>query len=142
MDHNIKDDRYKVVDGIIYYKDHIYLVPESTLKENIMRSMHDTPLAEHPGYFKTYRQIRENFTWTSLKYDVLRNLRECMTFQQKKSKQNHHAGLLQPLTIMEQKWESISIEFIIGLPKVHGIDCIYVVVYQLTKIAHLFSISS
>jgi hypothetical protein len=26
MDHNIYDDRYKVVDDIIYYKDHIYLV--------------------------------------------------------------------------------------------------------------------
>jgi hypothetical protein len=26
MDHNVQDDRYKVVDDIIYYKDHIYLV--------------------------------------------------------------------------------------------------------------------
>jgi len=26
------DDRYKVVDNIIYYKDQIYLVPKSKLK--------------------------------------------------------------------------------------------------------------
>jgi hypothetical protein len=60
-------DRYKVVDDIIYYKGCVYLVPESTLKENIMRSMHDTPLVGHSGYFKTYMLIRERFAWNELK---------------------------------------------------------------------------
>jgi hypothetical protein len=44
-----------VVDAIIYYKDRIYLVHESTLKENIVRVMHDAPLVGHPRYFKIYR---------------------------------------------------------------------------------------
>jgi hypothetical protein len=57
MENNVQDDRYKVVDDIIYYKDLIYLVPESKLMEKIMKSMHDTPLTRHPGYFKTYRKI-------------------------------------------------------------------------------------
>jgi hypothetical protein len=54
MDGHIQDDRYRVVDDIIYYRDSIYLVPESTLREEIMRAIHDTPLAGHPGYFRTY----------------------------------------------------------------------------------------
>jgi hypothetical protein len=33
-------------------------------------------------------------------------------------------------------------DFITGLPKVHGRDCIYVVVDRLTKFAHFFAISS
>lgn len=33
-------------------------------------------------------------------------------------------------------------DFITGLPKVQGRDCIYVVVYRLTKFAHFFAISS
>jgi hypothetical protein len=37
-----------VVDDIIYYKYHIYLVPESTLKEKIMEAMHNTPMVGHP----------------------------------------------------------------------------------------------
>ena len=48
-DHSVQDERYKVVDDIIYYKDHIYIVPESTLKENIMKAMHDAPLVGHLG---------------------------------------------------------------------------------------------
>jgi hypothetical protein len=78
MDCNIHDVMYKVVDDIIYYKDCIYFVPESTL-EKIMRAMHDAPLEGHLGYFKTYRKIRERFTWKGLKDDVLGHVRECMT---------------------------------------------------------------
>jgi hypothetical protein len=43
----------------------------------MMRVMHDTPLAGHPGYFKTYKHIMERFTWTGLKDDVLKHVKEC-----------------------------------------------------------------
>jgi hypothetical protein len=85
MDGHIQDDRYRVVDDIIYYRGSIYLVSESTLREEIMRAMHDTPLAGHHGYFRTYQQIRERFSWKGLKDDVLRHVRECKTCQQNKS---------------------------------------------------------
>jgi hypothetical protein len=47
MEGGIQDDRYKVVDDIIYYKDKIYIVPDSKLKDNILRVVHVTPLAGH-----------------------------------------------------------------------------------------------
>jgi hypothetical protein len=49
-----------------------------------MRDMHDTPIIGNPRYFKTYKKIRERFTWKGLKDDVLRHVRECMTFPQNK----------------------------------------------------------
>jgi hypothetical protein len=51
-------------------------------------------------------------------------------------------GLLQPLSIPEQKWDNISMDFITGFPKVQGRDCIYVVVDILNKYVHFFSIPS
>jgi hypothetical protein len=142
MEGTNQDDRYRVVDDIIYYKERIYLVPESMLKDKILREVHDAPLAGHPGYLKTYRQVRERFSWKGLKEDVLWYVRECRTCQQNKSEMTHPTGLLQPLPIPERKWESISMDFITGLPKVQGRDCIYVVVDRLTKYAHFFSIPS
>jgi hypothetical protein len=79
MDGLIQDDRYRVMVDIIFYKDRIYLVIESTLTKKIFRASHDTPLAGHPGYFKTYRHVWERFSWKGLKDDVLRYVRECMT---------------------------------------------------------------
>ena len=73
------DDRYSVVDDIIYYKGRVYLVPGSHLKEQILHALHNTPTAGHPGYGKTYRAVHERFSWKGLKDDVLRHVRECMT---------------------------------------------------------------
>ena len=69
---------------------------------------------------------------------MLEHIKECMVCQQNKSEKIFPIGLLQPLPILKQKWESISMDFITGLPKVEGKDCIYVVVDRLTKYAHLF----
>ena len=47
MDGQVQDDRYKLVDDIIYYIGRIYLVPESKIKERILKEMHDSPLIGH-----------------------------------------------------------------------------------------------
>ena len=54
MDGNIRDEKYKMVENIIFYKD-IYLVLEYKLKDKILQDTHDTSLAGHPRYFKTYQ---------------------------------------------------------------------------------------
>jgi hypothetical protein len=89
MDGQVVDDRYRVLDDVIFYKDWIYLVPESTLKGKVLKACHNSPTA-----FKTYRQIRERFSWKGLKDDVLRHIRECATCHQNKSEQTHPVGLL------------------------------------------------
>jgi len=140
MDGHIHDDRYKVIDNVILYKDRFYLVLDSGLKKKILTVVHDSPLADHQGFFKTYRKIREMFSWKGLKQDVMQYINECLTCQQIKSEHTLPAGLLQPLPISEQKWESISMEFITGLPKVQGKHCIYVVVDILTKFSEFYAI--
>jgi hypothetical protein len=97
----VVDDRYWVLDDVIFYKDRIYLVPKSTLKGKILKMCHNSPTTRHQGYFKTYRQIRERFPWKGIKDDVLKHIQECMTCQQNKSEQTDPAGLLQPLPIPE-----------------------------------------
>ena len=41
------DDRYKVLEVIIYYKDRIYLVPSSSLKEKVLKRAYDSSLECH-----------------------------------------------------------------------------------------------
>jgi len=118
MEGNIQDDRYRVVDSIIYYKHMIYFVPKSIRKDRILREKHDAPLAGHQEYLKTYMQVRERFTWKGLKEDVLCHVRDSMNFQQNKLDFTHHVGMLHSLSILELKWDSISTDFIIGFPKV------------------------
>jgi uracil DNA glycosylase len=50
-----KMTRYRVIDDVIFYKDRVYLVPDSGPKKKILAAVHDSPLAGHQGFFKTYR---------------------------------------------------------------------------------------
>ena len=119
----------------------MFVPPGSKLKREILKTYHDNPLSRHRGYFKTYKKIREIFTWKGLKKEVLKYTNECLVCQKNKEEYTHPIGLLQPLPIPNQKWESISMDFIIGLPKIQGKDSIYVVVDHLTKYAHFMAIS-
>jgi hypothetical protein len=71
----VQDDRYRVLDDVIFYKDRTYLVLEFELKKKILNATHDSPLAGHQWYFKTYGKIRERFSWMGIKDDVLSHIR-------------------------------------------------------------------
>jgi hypothetical protein len=85
LDGKVHDDRYRVIDDVIFYKDKVYLVSGSWLKKKIFTIVHDSPLAGHHGFFKTYRQIIERFSWKGLKKDVMRYIIECVPCQHNKS---------------------------------------------------------
>lgn len=55
----VLDDRYRIEDEVIFYKDRIYLTPNYTLKWEILNTVHDPQLARHQGLFETYRHIRQ-----------------------------------------------------------------------------------
>jgi hypothetical protein len=117
------------------------LVPGSTFKAKVLQAFPDSPMAGRQGINKTYRQVRERFSWKGLEDDVTKHVKECTTCQVNKDEHTHPVGLLQPLPIPEHKWESISMDFITGLLKTQGKDCIFVVVDRLTKFAHFFAIA-
>jgi hypothetical protein len=55
----------------------------------------------------------------------------------------HHVGLLQPLQIPKWKWDTISMDFITGLPNtVKQHDAIMVIVDKLRKETHFIPIKS
>ena len=45
-------------------------------------------------------------------------------------------GLLQPLDIPDQPWQSIAMDFIVKLPQSHGYNSIWVVCDHMTQAAH------
>ena len=86
--------------------------------------------------------LREIFSWKGLKDDVLNYVNKYPTCHQNKVYHTHPVGPLHPFPIPKQKWESISMDFITGLPKVFGKDYIFVVVDRLTKFDHLFVVTT
>ena len=78
-----------------------------------------------------------------MKREIADFVSRCLICQQVKVEHQRPAGLLQPLSIPEWKWEHISMDFVTGLPKsVKGHDAIWVIVDRLTKSSHFLPIKT
>ncbi|XP_050222488.1 uncharacterized protein LOC126672576 [Mercurialis annua] len=76
-----------------------------------------------------------------MKKDIADFVAKCPTCQQVKLEHQRPYGFLQPLPIPEWKWEKITMDFMVGLPKTQkGFDSIWVIVDHLTKSAHFIPI--
>ena len=71
-----------------------------------------------------------------MKQDVANYVKKCPNCQKVKAEKRKPLGLTRPLEIPEWKWDSISMDFISGLPKTpRGMNKIWVIVDRLTKAA-------
>ena len=78
-----------------------------------------------------------------MKRDVAAHVALCDICQRVKAEHQRPAGLLQPLQIPVWKWEEISMDFIVGLPRTQaGYDSIWVIVDRLTKVAHFIPVKT
>ena len=108
-----------------------------------MEEAHKSAYTVHPGSTKMYRDLREVYWWNNMKREIADFVSRCLICQQVKVEHQRPAGLLQPLSIPEWKWEHISMDFVTGLPKsVKGHDAIWVIVDRLTKSSHFLPIKT
>jgi len=66
----------------------------------------------------------------------------CLVCQKAKIEHQRPSGKLQPLEIPQWKWDNISMDFVVRLPRTpRGFDSIWVIVDRLTKFAHFILIN-
>jgi hypothetical protein len=128
----LKYEGYQILDGgMLTYRKRLYIPTCDNLKRFIMDELHKRPYTGHPGYQKMITATRKQFYWPGLKKNIVDYLAKCLECQQVKVEHRHPARLLQPLPIPEWKWETISMDFITGLPSsARQNDAIMVVVDQ------------
>ena len=88
-----------------------------------------------------YCDLHRQYYRSGMKRHVGDFVRRCLTCQQVKAEHQRLAGLLQPLEIVEWKWEHITMEFVTQLPRTsQKHDAVWVIVDQLTKLAHFLAV--
>jgi hypothetical protein len=130
-------------DGILLYKNRVYIPNVLELKLAILKEMHNMTYAGHLGYQKIVAVVKSHYFWLGMKREITEYIARCMECKKVKAKHRHPAGLLQPLPIPEWKWEVVTMDFITGLPrtsKQH--DSIMVVVDKLTKASHFIPLKT
>ncbi|WVZ94013.1 hypothetical protein U9M48_039957 [Paspalum notatum var. saurae] len=129
--------------GTLWYKNRICVPNVDSIRKLILSEAHDTAYSIHPGSTKMYYDLKERFWWPGTKRAVAEYVVVCDTCQRVKAEHQRPVGLLQPLKIPEWKWEEITMDFIVGLPRTQkGYNSIWVVVDRLTKVAHFIPVNT
>jgi hypothetical protein len=143
----IKEDKalgFSIDDqGTLWYKKCICVPEIKEIIESILREAHDSAYSIHPGSTKMYHDLKSRYWWYGMKRAIAEYVALCDNCQRVKAEHQRPTKLLQPLMIPEWKWEEISIDFIVGLPKTQsGYDSIWVIIDRLSKVAHFFLVKT
>ena len=104
-------------DGTLRFGTRLCVPNLEEIKKEILVEAHCTPYSVHPGSTKMYRDVSKTFWWAGMKRDIAKFVEQCLICQQVKIEHQRPSGLLKPLVIPEWKWERISMDFVVGLPR-------------------------
>ncbi|MCO5590784.1 hypothetical protein L7F22_044759 [Adiantum nelumboides] len=134
-----KEEPFTLKDGYLLHGNRLCIT--HSLREKVMYKSHAPPYAGHRGIQSTLRAIETYFYWPTIKRDILDYVSKCVVCQKTKFDRGKQPRLLQPLPILDSPWESISMDFIFGLPKsIHGNTGIWTIVDRFSKQAHFIPV--
>nr|GEV78766.1 putative reverse transcriptase domain-containing protein [Tanacetum cinerariifolium] len=85
--------------------------------------------------------MKKLYWWPNMKANIATYVSKCLTYAKVKAEHQRPSRLLVQPAIPEWKWDNITMDFITKLPKSsQGFDAIWVIVDQLTKLAHFLPI--
>ena len=127
---------WKVEEGLLFYKNRLYVPANLGLRREILELHHDLPVMGHPGIFKTLVLVKRNFWWPGLYTFVQRYVQGCATCQQMKTNTHPTTPPLAPIPADQDAlpFSTVTMDFITDLPPSNGYDSLMVVVdHDLSK---------
>ena len=126
-----------IKEGCVYLSGLLLVPDDESVQRIIIERCHDHPAVGHPGRAKTFEIVTRDYWWPSIRKTIARYINNCDTCARAKPVRHMPYGYLKPLEVPQRRWESVSMDFITGLPTGrNGYNAILVVADRLTKMAH------
>nr|GEW89168.1 reverse transcriptase domain-containing protein [Tanacetum cinerariifolium] len=124
-------------DGTHCIKNRSWLPLFGNLRNLIMHESHKSKYSIHPGSDKMYQDLKKLYWWPNMKAIIAEYVGNCLTCSRVKTDCQKPSGLLIQPKIPIWKWERITMDFVIKLPRIsNGHDTIWVIIDCLTKYAY------
>jgi hypothetical protein len=81
---NPNEQGFSLRQGVIQYKDRIWLGNNVEAHKTILISLHDSGIGGHSGFLGTYQRVKALFSWPKMKEYIRCYVQQCPIFQQAK----------------------------------------------------------
>ncbi len=124
---------------ILFHDSQLWVSFNELLQMNLIHEIHDQSSIDHSEILRTVKIIKWNYYWSSMWKTMNRYIQNCYVCQRSKTSRNKSNDLLQPLSISEQRWQNIVMNFIIDLFDLYNYNAILTVICRLLKERHYIS---
>ncbi len=135
----IKLKNCRTQNEILYHDSQLWISFNELLQMNLIREMHDQSSVDHSDILRTVKVIKRNYYWSFMRKTIDRYIRNCYICQRSKTSRDKSNDLLQSLSISEQRWQDITMNFIIDLSDSSGYNAILTIICRLSKERHYIS---
>ncbi|GJS40263.1 putative reverse transcriptase domain-containing protein [Tanacetum coccineum] len=104
-------------DRTLCLNDRSWLPCYGDLRTVIMHVSHNSKYSIHPGSDKMYQDMKKLYWWPNMKTDISTYVSKCLTCAKVKAEHQRPSSLLVQPEIPQWKWDNITMDFIIKLPK-------------------------
>ncbi|GJT37819.1 putative reverse transcriptase domain-containing protein [Tanacetum coccineum] len=113
-------------DGTLCLNGRSWLPCYGDLRTMIMHESYKSKYYIHPGSEKMYQDMKKLYWWPNMKADIATYVSKCLTCAKVKAEHQRPSGLLVQPEIPQWKWDNITMDFVMKLPKSsQGYDTIW-----------------
>lgn len=132
---HVEEKDYYVQDNLLYHLGKLCIPKDE--QAHVIQEAHTSLIAGHFGVSKTLAQLQKYCYWPRMQETVTKCIKGCVMCATSKPS-NRKLGLYTPLPVPSRPWESVSMDFVGGLPMSRkGHDYLYVVVDRFSKMCIL-----
>jgi len=124
------------VDGLLWFQGKIYVPQSLDLCRQIIALCYDTQIAGHPGRWKTLELVFRNYWWSQMSRYIGQYVSTCNLCLWTKPWRHSPVGELQPLSVLDAWWDTLSVDFVVKLPESSGHDTVMMVMDAVSKRVH------
>jgi hypothetical protein len=119
--------------GLYYYASRICIPNDVHIRTLLSKEAHEPAYCGHQGIARTLANLSHISWWPKLPSDVKSFVGACHSCQVNKPANLALVGLLQPLPVLEQYWDSVSLDIMVRLPQTQRgedaiaefVDCLF-----------------
>jgi len=127
----------RVLDEVLWKDDRLWV--SQSMITRLIREAHDLSISDHSDMNWTLNLLRQSYCWSKMRTTIKRYIQNCYVCRRSKASRDRINELLKSLLILEQRWQNISLDFIIDLSESDENNAILTVIDRLSKKRHYIS---